>query len=97
MSKTKKYDFRLTQENNYWSVEITRRVSSAKTIVSKRQDGFVTEAEAQAWGTSEVETFLQNYKEKEKQRSKERALAKSDRDQQAKQRPTRTAKSPWDR
>ncbi len=47
MSKGKKYDFRVTQGDNGWKTEITRRMTSTKTVVSKSHDGFATEAEAQ--------------------------------------------------
>lgn len=96
MTNAKKYDFRLIQVNDLWTVEITRRASVENTVVSKRQEGFATEAEAQAWGKKEVDAFLVKHKEKDQQRSKERAEAKNDRERVAKQRPTRVAKSPWD-
>ena len=46
MSKGKKYDFRVTQGDKGWKTEITRRMTSTKTVVSKSHDGFATEAEA---------------------------------------------------
>ncbi len=76
MTTAKKYDFRLLQEDNLWVAEIIRRASSDTTVVSKRQDGFTTEAEAQAWAKSEITAFLKKYSEKDKARSEKRKQAK---------------------
>lgn len=72
MKKSKKYDYRVVQDNTTWTAEITRRVTSRVTVVSKAKDGFATEAEAQAWGQAEVEAFLKktNIGESEKRRTK---------------------------
>jgi hypothetical protein len=37
-----------------------------ETIVSKRQSGFTSEAEAQEWGQKELKAFLQNLHEQNK-------------------------------
>ena len=50
MTATKKYDYRITQDDEQWVAEITRRATAKKTLVSKRQAGFATEAEAEQWG-----------------------------------------------
>ena len=73
MQQSKKYNFRISQDNAGWVVEITRRVTSKRTVVTKSQDGFETEAEAQDWGEKEVKTFLKNLNlnEQKKRRSKE--------------------------
>ena len=59
MTKSKKYDYQVIQDNTCWSAKIIRQVTSKKTIVSKRQDGFATESDAEAWGQSEIKAFLQ--------------------------------------
>ena len=69
MIKGKKYDFRINQMDASWTVEIIRKVTSKKTIVSKRQSGFTSEAEAQEWGQKELKAFLQNLHEQNKRRS----------------------------
>ena len=69
MIKGKKYDFRINQMDASWTVEIIRNVTSKKTIVSKRQSGFTSEAEAQEWGQKELKAFLQNLHEQNKRRS----------------------------
>ncbi|WP_133179786.1 DUF3622 domain-containing protein [Shewanella decolorationis] len=76
MSKGKKYDFRVTQAENGWKTEITRRMTSTKTVVSKSHDGFATEAEAQAWGQAELQVFLGTLAERNKRRSEKQAKAK---------------------
>lgn len=60
MKQTKKFAFHLIQEGDSWSVEIIRRVTAKKTRVSKRQNGFASQQEAEQWGQSEVETFIRN-------------------------------------
>jgi len=66
MTTNKKYDFRAVQNKSDWTAEITRRASSKKTIVSKSQDGFATEAEAKAWGETELASFLENLTKRNK-------------------------------
>ena len=74
MTQSKKYDCRVVQDNTSWTAEIIRRVTSKKTVVTKSQDGFSTEAEAQDWGQKEVKTFLKslNLNEQKKRYSKKR-------------------------
>ena len=60
MSTNKKYDYRLTEGKTGWSAEITRRVTSKKTAVSKSQDGFASEADAKAWAEKALKSFLDN-------------------------------------
>ena len=72
MKQSKKYDCRVIQDNDGWTAEITRRVTSRVTVVSKGKGGFATEAEAQAWGQGEVKDFLKktNLGEQEKRRAR---------------------------
>ena len=72
MKQSKKYDYQVKQDNDTWTAEITRRVTSRVTVVSKEKTGFATEAEAQTWGQAEVEAFLKktNITESEKRRAK---------------------------
>lgn len=75
MKKSKKYDYRVVPAGTAWAVEIIRRVTSKSSVVSKIQDGFATEAEAQEWGQQEAETFLKNFNlnKQKKRRAKEQA------------------------
>lgn len=72
MTKGKKYDYRVVQDKTTWTAEIVRRISRQKTVVSKSQDGFATEAEAQEWGQKELKEFSQNLNERNRRRSKKR-------------------------
>lgn len=60
MAQSKKYDYLVKQDDTGWNTEILRRASSKKTVVSKCQGGFVTEADAHAWGQNEIKLFLHN-------------------------------------
>ena len=75
MTKGKKYDYRVVENNKTWTTEIIRRASSKKTVVSKSQAGFSTEAEAQEWGQTELKTFLKNLKESNQRRAEKRSQA----------------------
>lgn len=58
MPKSRKYDIRVTQTEAGWTGEIIRRASAKKSVVSKTQDGFATQEEAQAWADKEMVVFL---------------------------------------
>ncbi|EHA1125898.1 DUF3622 domain-containing protein [Vibrio navarrensis] len=75
MSKNKKFAIRVTEKREGWAAEITRQVTSRKTVVSKRQMGFESEALAQAWAEKELAEFVQNQvvrNERKSQMRKER-------------------------
>lgn len=72
MTKGKKYDYRIKQDNDGWAVEIIRRKTAKETVVSKSQSGFSSELAAQEWGQTELETFLQNLSERNKLRAEKR-------------------------
>ena len=71
MAQSKKYSCRVSQNDTGWTAEIVRRASAKKSIVTKKQDGFASETEAQAWGETEVSSFLKKLNENES--SKRRA------------------------
>lgn len=73
MPQGKKYSARITQQKSNWSAEILRQVSNKKTRVSKRQDDFATESEAQAWAEEELKQFLQQQVERNKRKAEKRA------------------------
>jgi len=72
MEKGKKYDCQVIKAESDWSAQIVRRVTSKKTIVSKRKDGFSTEAEAKEWGDSELKSFLKSQSKKNSARNNNR-------------------------
>ncbi|MBW1821413.1 MAG: DUF3622 domain-containing protein [Deltaproteobacteria bacterium] len=69
MAENKKYDIQLVRDKNSWTAEITRKITSRKTAVSKRQEGFPTETEAQEWGEKELKSFLESQNARNKRRS----------------------------
>ncbi|WP_418358232.1 DUF3622 domain-containing protein [Shewanella basaltis] len=77
MSDSKKYGLRVTQVENTWKTEITRRMTATKTIVSKSQDGFATEAEAIAWGEQALQGFLSKQADRNKRKTEKHPKAKS--------------------
>ena len=68
MAKGKKYDFNLVLVDGSWTAEIIRKITSKKTVVSKSQAGFASEAEAQVWAETELKGFLQNQIERNERR-----------------------------
>lgn len=73
MAKSKKYVYRVVQDNASWATEIIRRITSKKTVVTKSQSGFPDVDEAEEWGKSEVKALVKthNLNERNKRRSKE--------------------------
>ncbi|GAL11367.1 pressure-regulated ORF-like protein [Vibrio astriarenae] len=72
MSNSKKFAVRVVEKREGWCAEITRQVTSRKTTVSKRQMGFASEAEAQAWGEQELAGFIKNQTERNLRKSAQR-------------------------
>ncbi|GLS91606.1 hypothetical protein GCM10007916_26750 [Psychromonas marina] len=73
MSQQNKFDFRVTQIDEQWDAEITRRVSARRTSVSKRKKGFATEALATEWAKEALAGFLENQQQSNKRKSERRA------------------------
>lgn len=69
MSKGKKFEYRLTQNDSGWSADIIRRASSKKFVITKHQDNFSSESDAETWAKSELKVILGNVQAREKQRS----------------------------
>lgn len=72
MSKSKKFAIRLSEKRNGWCAEITRQVTSRKTVVSKRETGFETEQEANAWAEKELAGFIKNQTERNARKAQQR-------------------------
>jgi len=77
MAQQNKFDFRITQDNDQWNAEITRRVSARRTSVSKRKKGFTSEALATEWAKETLAGFLANLQEGNKRKS-ERRVARNE-------------------
>ncbi|GAA5646378.1 DUF3622 domain-containing protein [Vibrio sp. V39_P1S14PM300] len=78
MSKSKKFAVRVSEKRGGWCAEITRQVTSRKTVVSKRETGFETEAQAQAWGEQELAGFIKNQTERNARKSAQRKARSAD-------------------
>ena len=59
---SKKYQSEVLQEGDIWTARITRQITSRKSIVSKQQDGFSSETEAQAWVKINLAEFISTQK-----------------------------------
>lgn len=57
MATNKKYTVLLVEDGTTWTAQIARRASARKTIISKSQDGFASQEEAQAWGDEQLVEF----------------------------------------
>lgn len=59
---SKKYQTEVLEENGKWTARITRKLSSKKSTVSKQQEGFATQAEAETWANDTLATFIDTQK-----------------------------------
>jgi len=73
MSISKKYDFQIFAEKDTWRADIVRRASAKKSIVSKTQAGFKSEAEAVEWAEKELGLFLQKQSARNKRQADKRS------------------------
>tara|TARA_R110001606_G_scaffold353382_1_gene503884 strand:- start:624 stop:845 length:222 start_codon:yes stop_codon:yes gene_type:complete len=71
MSINKRYNSQVSKDetSGLWRAEILRRASSKRNVVSKTQDGFATEEEANKWAEAELVEFLA-LNERNKRKSK---------------------------
>ncbi|MBF4335121.1 DUF3622 domain-containing protein [Vibrio anguillarum] len=74
MSESKKFTIKVTEKRNGWAAEIVRQVTSRRSIVSKREMGFESEAQAQAWAEKELSGFIEN----QAKRNERKALARKE-------------------
>lgn len=60
MSTNKRYKTLVSADetSGLWRAEILRRASSKRNVVSKMQEGFATEVEANEWAEKELAVFL---------------------------------------
>ena len=77
MPKSNKYSALIEAIDNTWRAQIVRQASSRKVVVSKSQDGFSTEAEAQAWAEKHLQEFTRIQQESNKRHSEKRQQAKA--------------------
>lgn len=58
MANSKKYQINVEQNKDTWLAQITRQVTSRKKVVTKQQDDFASEAEAQTWAEQTLAEFI---------------------------------------
>ncbi|MEH6559409.1 MAG: DUF3622 domain-containing protein [Oceanicoccus sp.] len=71
--KNPKYHVQIKQDGTSWTSEIVRKVSKTQFAVSKSQEGFATEKEAQTWGETELKSFLNNLSDRNQRRATKRS------------------------
>ena len=67
---TQKYSLKITETEGSWSAQILRRKTARETLVTKSQEGFATESEAQAWGEQQLQAFQQLQAERNKRQQR---------------------------
>lgn len=72
MSISKKFSFRVVEKRSGWTAEIVRQVSVKRSVVSKREMGFESEADATAWAEKELVNFITLQAERNKRKSSAR-------------------------
>ncbi|QYK01959.1 DUF3622 domain-containing protein [Shewanella psychrotolerans] len=73
MTQQKKYGLRVIEAEGTWTAQVTRRMTARKTVVSKSQKGFATEAEANEWGNKALQQIVENLMVRNERRAKQRA------------------------
>ncbi|ABO22477.1 DUF3622 domain-containing protein [Shewanella loihica] len=72
MTQNKKYGLRVSEAEGSWTAEVTRRMTARKTVVTKAQTGFASEAEATAWGEETLKGIVDNLMLRNERRAKQR-------------------------
>ncbi|MFT6408671.1 MAG: hypothetical protein ACJAQ6_002091 [Arenicella sp.] len=84
---SKKYQSEVLQDGDNWMARITRQVTSRKSLVSKQQDGFTNQADAQAW----VETNMAEFINTQKSANSRQGGSRKDQEEVKRQRSSRRA------
>ena len=75
MAKSQKYSINVVEQNdNTWCARVERQITSKKTVVSKQQGGFATQAEGTAWAEQELATFIAAQQTSNKRHSEQRSV-----------------------
>ncbi|WP_104401942.1 DUF3622 domain-containing protein [Vibrio penaeicida] len=73
MSKNRKFAIRVSEKRNGWTAEITRQVTSRRTVVSKRETGFESEVLANEWAEKTLAEFVQNQAKRNDRKAEKRS------------------------
>lgn len=90
MSKIKKYSFTVEQHDDTWRAKIVRQVTSKKTVVSKMQEGFSSEADANDWAEKQLAEFTSTLSASNKRHSEQRKSDSQNRLQRSARRAEKT-------
>ena len=74
MSKNRKYSYILEQKDSVWNAKIVRQVTSKKSIVSKEQSDFASEANAKDWAEQQIIEFTSTLSTSNQRHDKQRKL-----------------------
>jgi hypothetical protein len=90
MAKNKKYSANIETNGNTWTAQITRQITSRKTHVSKEQDGFASEQEAQEWAELQLAEFTKTQDTNNQRHSAQRKTNEEGRLQRSSRRAEKT-------
>lgn len=92
MSKSKKYDYKITEVSaSCWKASIIRHVSSTRTNVSKEQSDFTSEAEAKTWAEAQLDVFSQAQAKRNVRKNEQRKINQAQREDRSSRNAAKTA------
>ncbi len=91
MSNNKKYQIKLEQKDSEWVAQITRQVTSRKIVVTKQQDSFTTETEAQEWAERTLAEFIKTQQSSNARHGKNRKANEAVKSQRSSRRAEKTS------
>lgn len=75
MATSKKYSYQLEKKDDFWRAQIIRKASSKTLIVSKEQEGFVSEEDAKKWAKEQLLVFTNTQSLSNKRQGEQRKLS----------------------
>ena len=76
-----------------WKAQIHRQITSKKTIVSKQQDGFASEAKAKEWAEQQLTEFTSTQGASNQRHGEQRKLNEEERRSRSNRRAEKTLKA----
>jgi len=93
MSTNKKYDYQIEQRNSIWTAQITRKVTSKKTVISKEKTDFTSDADATKWAIKTIAEFTKTQNLNNQRHGSARQLNKKVREDRSTRRADKTARA----
>lgn len=90
MTKNTKYAAHIGQDGSSWNAQITRQVTSRKTIVSKKQGGFPSEAGARTWAEQQLAEYTNTQSKRNERHGQQRKMLEELRRQRSNRRAEKT-------